>query len=215
MRCIIGLVCQLFKQALNCNFSGQSWFWPSQQFKWCLPRICPQAEPWLFIIYTSDLPPAVKHSGCSLFADSTLTYAKSCRPHDLNRHAALFRITLLVSITGQLRWNITFNTVKSSQMFVQRKRHILLVTNTPMSLDGTPICLHETVQHCGVQLSANLPTVVKIHFVAVEVSSPKACNCQAHCLSLYTQFTLVFVAHSALSSCAFVWSMRALGLTIV
>ena len=107
--------------------------------------------PILFVIYTSDLPVAVKQNTCALFTDDTLVYSTCSTP---SRHPCCNLQEDIDAVqTWSSDWNTTFNSSKSQQMVVGRHG---CGTGGNLVLGGDKLQQVCTVSHLGLTLASTL-----------------------------------------------------------
>ena len=126
--------------------------------------------PLLFLIYFRDIPSAVSSSS-AMFADDTLVYTVGCDCHE-NKPSAERACTVALDVSALSQWskvwNTVFNTAKSNDMLISRRRSSSAAA--PLTLDGVDIPRLSMTKHLGVMLSNKLSWAEHVKALAMKVA---------------------------------------------
>ena len=109
--------------------------------------------PLLFMIFTNDMPSAVKHCSVNLYADDTTIY---CSADDPVRVSHMLEVDLESVHQWIERNHLQMNVAKTQLMVLNRKRRKCQAEQIRVVLRGVEIAKREKVKYLGVLVDRDL-----------------------------------------------------------
>ena len=150
------------RQRVRVNNSFSTWS--------SVPAGVPQGSvlgPLLFLIYTSDLPEAVKdiqHTRCDQFADDTALTAVAPTPTDAEEH---LQLAVIESAAWLNLWKLIINTKKTVVMETTRRP---LPWQFTITLNEVPLSQVTSHKHLGITISSDLRWTAHVDSILAKAS---------------------------------------------
>ena len=160
--------------------------------------------PLLFIIYTNDLPNAISHSNCILFADDTTIYYTSDNLQTMARHIEYDMIHLSDWFCAN---KLSLNVLKTNFVMFAPKQILGCDAIDSLQINGQTIHRVNSTKFLGVYIDDELDWGLQISHIRKKIASGSyAINSAKRCMSVDNLRTLYYsFVHSHLSYANIIW----------